>query len=278
MVVAAGGARKAIIVDLVEDYGPSDPDEIVEIELAETECVSPRLLKEEMSDVLFFGGNRTITLLNMPAKCVQTDGSAAAAVIERNRQYQDLKKKKVGNDMYAPRGMQTFNGLAKSKDSRTESATSQHAKGQVDSWEIDDAVAAAVAAAQRQQQEAAGQTEFAEEKADAEEAEAESDGEDLEADVVWAVLCACCACSPRAGRGWHRQRHGQRQRRRNERQSHSGPEHRGVCRRRQRCGRTRARSTGRGPCTAHRRPALAAGRVPHARKCTYRDPAYPMMY
>jgi len=54
MVVAAGGARKAIIVDLVEDYGPSDPDEIVEIELAETECVSPRLLKEEMSDVLFF--------------------------------------------------------------------------------------------------------------------------------------------------------------------------------------------------------------------------------
>ncbi|XP_074640566.1 dynein axonemal intermediate chain 4-like [Tubulanus polymorphus] len=84
--------------DTKEVLTESDLEKSVDVHLSETE---------------------TIWLLDMPGTCVSLESDEATAIKTKNEQYQELIKGRVGNDLYAERGMNTFNDAEKVKGIQT---------------------------------------------------------------------------------------------------------------------------------------------------------------
>lgn len=84
--------------DVREVLAEGDLEKIIDIMLQETE---------------------TIWLLDLPTVCVATDSEEAPAIQETNQKYKELCKARVGNDLYAERGMNTFNEPPKLKAVQT---------------------------------------------------------------------------------------------------------------------------------------------------------------
>ncbi|KAM9351985.1 dynein axonemal intermediate chain 4-like [Symphorus nematophorus] len=79
----------------------------------------------------------TITLLDIPSTIVSQDADDAAAIKDRNIQYVELCKTRMGNDKYVARSSQTFNG-EKNQQTQTEEIVMKD-KGTVATvWDISD--------------------------------------------------------------------------------------------------------------------------------------------
>ncbi|XP_041356951.1 dynein intermediate chain 4, axonemal-like isoform X2 [Gigantopelta aegis] len=65
----------------------------------------------------------TIWLLDMPDVLVSSEATDAEAIKERNTTYANLVKSRLGNDLYAERGMNTFNEPRKLKNVQTSKIT-----------------------------------------------------------------------------------------------------------------------------------------------------------
>ncbi|XP_034735125.1 WD repeat-containing protein 78-like [Etheostoma cragini] len=85
--------------------------------------VKQHVTEEMLDDVvdIYLTETDTISLFDMPPLIVMSeDVDDTKAIEERNLQYADLCKKRVGNDKYVERSMQTFNGAPKEKQIQTD--------------------------------------------------------------------------------------------------------------------------------------------------------------
>lgn len=97
---------------------PEDLEKIIDIELSET---------------------RTITLLHIPGTYVKPETEAAAENHENNTAYAELKKSKIGSDLYTMRGSQTLNANKKDKSLNFSGFSTATAEANSSNWEIADA-------------------------------------------------------------------------------------------------------------------------------------------
>jgi hypothetical protein len=58
---------------------------------------------------------RTMTLLHIPGTYVKNESEQHTITAERNKAYDELKKSKIGSDLYTMRGSQTLNATRKNK-------------------------------------------------------------------------------------------------------------------------------------------------------------------
>ncbi|XP_008298114.1 dynein axonemal intermediate chain 4 [Stegastes partitus] len=100
------------------------------------EQVTEDMLKEIVDVVLT--ETDTISLLDIPSTLVSVDADDADAVIERNNQYAELCRNKMGNDKYVDRSMLTLNGAAKNKHVQTDSVVMVDAAATVTTWDMYD--------------------------------------------------------------------------------------------------------------------------------------------
>lgn len=105
--------REEVKETLTED----DLDKVVNLTLTETE---------------------TIWLLDMPGTSVSNEAEEAAKIKKRNEEYQELKKNRVGNDLYMERGMNTFNEPAKYKTVQTTKITCVDTGIMASTWDMYD--------------------------------------------------------------------------------------------------------------------------------------------
>ncbi|KAK2843981.1 hypothetical protein Q5P01_010640 [Channa striata] len=103
---------------------------------AVSEKVTEEML-QEFTDI-YITETDDISLLDMPSTSVSVDADQATAVVERNGQYVELCKNRMGNDKYVDRCMQTFNGAAKTKEIQSSSVILVNKGMTVTSWDIYD--------------------------------------------------------------------------------------------------------------------------------------------
>ena len=101
----------------IEQLTAEDLEKNVEIVLVETE---------------------TMWLLDLPGKCVEAGTGEAETVKEGNEKYQKLIKDRVGNDLYADRGMQTFDNGRKMKHAQTNKISVEDKISMATTWDMYD--------------------------------------------------------------------------------------------------------------------------------------------
>lgn len=82
---------------------------------------------------------QTRTLLHIPGTFVKPETEAAAENQENNTAYAELKKSKIGSDLFNMRGTQTLNANKKEKSHLFVGYTTQTAEANSSNWEIADA-------------------------------------------------------------------------------------------------------------------------------------------
>ncbi|CAG5118395.1 unnamed protein product [Candidula unifasciata] len=95
----------------------ADLDKIVDITLTETD---------------------TIWMFDLPDTKVSTESAEAEKVISGIRAYTELQKSRVGNDLYAERGMNTFNEPLKLKSVHTQKIETQEVAAECTNWDMYD--------------------------------------------------------------------------------------------------------------------------------------------
>ncbi|XP_049930749.1 dynein axonemal intermediate chain 4 isoform X2 [Epinephelus moara] len=100
------------------------------------EHVTEDMLKE-VTDV-YISETDSISLLDISSTFVSVDGDDAEAVIERNNQYAEVCRNRMGNDKYVDRSMQTLNGAAKNKLVQSDSTVMVDAATIVTTWDMYD--------------------------------------------------------------------------------------------------------------------------------------------
>ncbi|KAM7397079.1 hypothetical protein PAMP_020076 [Pampus punctatissimus] len=80
----------------------------------------------------------TISLLDIPCSLVSQDVDDAEAIKERNTDYAELCKNRMGNDKYVVRSMQTFNGAPKDKEIQSDKIVMVDAGTMATVWNIYD--------------------------------------------------------------------------------------------------------------------------------------------
>lgn len=78
---------------------------------------------ELVYETLSLNETSTFILLDIPTTCLADEDPQAEIFKIRNEKYIELCKKKIGNDSFADRGMNTFNDLPKIKTTQTERIT-----------------------------------------------------------------------------------------------------------------------------------------------------------
>ncbi|XP_063724938.1 dynein axonemal intermediate chain 4-like isoform X2 [Symsagittifera roscoffensis] len=80
----------------------------------------------------------TFWILDIPGKCVEAGTDEVEVVKEQNAKYQKLIKDRVGNDLYAQRGMQTFNNGRKVKHAQTDKVLTADQLSMAATWDMYD--------------------------------------------------------------------------------------------------------------------------------------------
>ncbi|XP_064626087.1 dynein axonemal intermediate chain 4-like isoform X1 [Lineus longissimus] len=123
-----------------------------------------------------------IWLLDMPGICVSLESDEATAIKEKNEKYKALVKSRIGNDLYAERGMNTFNDAPKVKHVQTTKINYNDVGSTATLWDMFDTYEA-IREAERKAKEALEEAEEAAaldaEKTD--EAKADGDAEKTDA-------------------------------------------------------------------------------------------------
>ncbi|KAL7387061.1 hypothetical protein ABVT39_017776 [Epinephelus coioides] len=100
------------------------------------EHVTEDMLKE-VTDV-YISETDSISLLDISSTFVSVDADDAEAVIERNNQYAEVCRNRMGNDKYVDRSMQTLNGAAKNKLVQSDSTVMVDAATIITTWDMYD--------------------------------------------------------------------------------------------------------------------------------------------
>ncbi|KAM8790185.1 dynein axonemal intermediate chain 4 [Rhynchonycteris naso] len=76
------------------------------------------LTKEDLNKTIeiILTGTETLRLFNLPTVMISVEADEAEKVLQRNKDYENLCKNRLGNDLYVERMMQTINGAPKNKD------------------------------------------------------------------------------------------------------------------------------------------------------------------
>ncbi|KAM5323114.1 dynein axonemal intermediate chain 4 isoform 2-T2 [Glossophaga mutica] len=74
--------------------------------------------KEDMEKIveIILTETETLRIFNLPTVLISVEAEEAAKVIQRNKDYENLCRNRLGNDLYVERMMQTINGAPKNKD------------------------------------------------------------------------------------------------------------------------------------------------------------------
>ncbi|KAG5850652.1 WD repeat-containing protein 78 [Anguilla anguilla] len=98
-------------------------------------------IREDMLDEVvdrYLSETDTIWLLDLPGVSVSVESEEAAVVKEKNKEYTELCKNRMGNDKYVERMMQTFNGAPKTKQVQSETITMVDTGVTVTTWDMYD--------------------------------------------------------------------------------------------------------------------------------------------
>ncbi|XP_067385458.1 dynein axonemal intermediate chain 4 isoform X2 [Channa argus] len=115
-------------------------------DVAGKRCTVREMVTEEMLQELidiYITETDNISLLEIPSTSVSVDADYAEAVQERNSQYVEVCKNRMGNDKYVDRSMQTFNGAAKTKEIQRDRVIMVNKGTTVTSWDIYDTLCGA---------------------------------------------------------------------------------------------------------------------------------------
>ncbi|KAG7524804.1 hypothetical protein JOB18_017068 [Solea senegalensis] len=106
------------------------------------DTVKEHVTEDMLKDIIdvFISETDTISLLDLPCTAVSVDAHNAEAVQERNKQYADVCKNRVGNDKYTHRSMQTLNGAVKNKHVQSDGVLTGDAATTVTTWDMYDTV------------------------------------------------------------------------------------------------------------------------------------------
>ncbi|KAF6112282.1 hypothetical protein HJG60_020308 [Phyllostomus discolor] len=76
------------------------------------------LTKEDLEKIveIILTETETLRLFDLPTVVISVEAEEAAKVIQRNKNYENLCRNRLGNDLYVERMMQTINGAPKNKD------------------------------------------------------------------------------------------------------------------------------------------------------------------
>ncbi|XP_063759582.1 dynein axonemal intermediate chain 4 isoform X2 [Eleginops maclovinus] len=98
--------------------------------------VTEEMLDEEV--YIYLSESETISLLEIPSTFMSEDAEDAEAIKEKNTQYAELCRNRMGNDKYVERSMQTSNGTAKKKRIQTEKIVMVDEGTMASNWDIYD--------------------------------------------------------------------------------------------------------------------------------------------
>ncbi|XP_075934556.1 dynein axonemal intermediate chain 4 [Anarhichas minor] len=98
------------------------------------EHVTEDMLRE-VTDV-YISETDSVSLLDIPSTLVSVDADDAEAIMERNNQYAELCRNRMGNDKYVDRSVQTLNGAAKSKQVQSDSVVMVDSATTVTTWDM----------------------------------------------------------------------------------------------------------------------------------------------
>ncbi|KAM8728795.1 dynein axonemal intermediate chain 4 [Acanthopagrus schlegelii] len=90
---------------------------------------------KELVDV-YISDTDSISLLDIPSTLVSVDADDAEAVIERNNQYAEVCRNRMGNEKYVDRSMQTVNGAAKHKQVQSDKMAMVDTGTNVTTWDM----------------------------------------------------------------------------------------------------------------------------------------------
>ncbi|XP_026229533.1 WD repeat-containing protein 78, partial [Anabas testudineus] len=97
---------------------------------------------EEVIDI-YISETDTVSLLDIPSTTVSVDADDAEAIMERNRQYAEVCRNRLGNDKYVDRSMQTLNGATKTKQVQCDSMVTVDTAMTVTTWDMYDSLCCA---------------------------------------------------------------------------------------------------------------------------------------
>uniref|UniRef100_A0A8C3ADS3 Dynein axonemal intermediate chain 4 n=1 Tax=Cyclopterus lumpus TaxID=8103 RepID=A0A8C3ADS3_CYCLU len=102
------------------------------------EHVTEDMLKE-VTDISI-SETDSISLLDIPSTFVSVDADDAEATMERNNQYAELCRNRMGNDKYVDQSVQTLNGAAKNKQVQSDSIMMVDSATTVTTWDMYDSL------------------------------------------------------------------------------------------------------------------------------------------
>nr|XP_020475245.1 WD repeat-containing protein 78 isoform X2 [Monopterus albus] len=104
------------------------------------EIVKEQVTEEMLKDIIdvYLSETSTISLLDIPNTFVSADADDAKAIIERNSQYAEVCRNRMGSHKYVDHSVQTVNGAAKNKQVQSDSITMVDAATTVTTWDIYD--------------------------------------------------------------------------------------------------------------------------------------------
>ncbi|KAJ8376223.1 hypothetical protein SKAU_G00068030 [Synaphobranchus kaupii] len=104
------------------------------------EEVKEQIREDMLDDVVarYLSETDTIWLLDLPGVSVSVESEEAETVKEKNKEYTELCKNRMGNDKYVERMMQTFNGAPKTKQVQSETITMVDTGVTVTTWDMYD--------------------------------------------------------------------------------------------------------------------------------------------
>ncbi|EPQ08863.1 WD repeat-containing protein 78 [Myotis brandtii] len=110
--------NESIAEDLEElSYKREGPASITELQIPK-KTTRKTITKEELKKTIdiLLTETETITLFNLPTVMISVEAEEADKILQRNKNYENLCKNRLGNDLYVERMMQTINGAPKNKD------------------------------------------------------------------------------------------------------------------------------------------------------------------
>ncbi|XP_047187872.1 dynein axonemal intermediate chain 4-like isoform X3 [Scophthalmus maximus] len=117
------------------------PDEHKKRDTVEEE-VTEEMLKEVID--VYISETDSVSLLDIPSTVMSVDTDESEAIIERNRQYAEVCRNRMGNDKYMERSMQTLSGAAKDKHVQSDAVVMVNTATSASTWDIYDALCSPV--------------------------------------------------------------------------------------------------------------------------------------
>uniref|UniRef100_A0A8D3E9F8 Dynein axonemal intermediate chain 4 n=1 Tax=Scophthalmus maximus TaxID=52904 RepID=A0A8D3E9F8_SCOMX len=122
-------------------HQPYDRHEHMKRDTVEEE-VTEEMLKEVID--VYISETDSVSLLDIPSTVMSVDTDESEAIIERNRQYAEVCRNRMGNDKYMERSMQTLSGAAKDKHVQSDAVVMVNTATSASTWDIYDALCSPV--------------------------------------------------------------------------------------------------------------------------------------